>query len=145
MISPYTSIWLSNIATSISLFLCPLFASAQTSANLPTKPEVTQPLSVIGAVKLSPTLIEINLSEGRKMSVDFYSSNIFRLFRDDSGGEIRDPEATPEATILVEKPRLEVTTLKLSETEGKILILTETIRLELDKKSSLLTLSLIHI
>ncbi len=34
--------------------------------------------------------------------------NIFRVFRDNKGGIIRDPEAIPEAKILVNTPRRDV-------------------------------------
>lgn len=74
------------------------------------------------------------------MSVDFYSSEIFRLFRDDKGGQIRAPKADPPAQILVDQPRAEVKSLELSEADGKVIIFTDMIRLEFDKATTLLKL-----
>ncbi len=31
------------------------------------------------------------------MTLDFYGENIFRMFQDNAGGVIRDPQAEPEA------------------------------------------------
>ena len=49
------------------------------------------------------------------MSIDFYGDNIFRIFQDNSGGIIRDPEAKPEARILVDQPRRKVSVLVLDD------------------------------
>ena len=49
------------------------------------------------------------------MTFDFYGENIFRVFQDNAGGIIRDPEAKPEAQILVNNPRNTVSTLNLND------------------------------
>jgi len=139
MISTYPTTWLTPLAASVGLFLCPFVASAQTDKAI-SKKEAVQLLSIVSAEKVSDTRIDLVLSEDRKMSVDFYGSDIFRLFRDDKGGEMRIPEAKPQAQILVDQPRKKVNSLKLSEAGGKVIILTEEIRLEFDKASSLLKL-----
>lgn len=36
--------------------------------------------------RLNPTSAELILSDGHRMTVDFYAPDIFRLFRDDNGG-----------------------------------------------------------
>lgn len=74
------------------------------------------------------------------MSVDFYSNDIFRLFRDDNGGDLRAPQADPPAQILVDHPRQDVKSLQLSEADGKVIILSDSVRLEFDKATSLLKL-----
>ena len=72
------------------------------------------------------------------MAFDFYGENIFRVFQDVNGGIIRDPEAKPEAQILVDNPRKPVSPLTLKEDNKTISISTKEIRLELDKSTSLL-------
>ena len=42
------------------------------------------------------------------MFLDFYGQNICRLFQDPNGGIVRDPQAKPEAQILVAQPRRDV-------------------------------------
>ena len=140
MISNYSTTWLSPLAASVGLFLCPLALSAQTAAPASATKEAKQTLSVLSAKKINSTRIDLTLSEGRQMSVDFYGPDIFRIFRDDEGGEMRQPKAKPQAQILVNQPRKEVKTLKLTDTDGKIVILTEKVQLEFNKASSLLKL-----
>ena len=61
-----------------------------------------------GIRMLNKTTAEVTLDGGRRMYVDFYAPHIFRVFQDPNGGIIRDPQATPEAQILVDNPRREV-------------------------------------
>ena len=42
------------------------------------------------------------------MFLDFYGQNIFRVFQDPNGGIVREPQAKPEAQILVAQPRRDV-------------------------------------
>ena len=52
--------------------------------------------------------VQVQLKSGQMMYLDFYGNNIFRLFQDPAGGELRDPAAQPAAQILVDNPRREV-------------------------------------
>lgn len=52
------------------------------------------------------TSVKLTLEGGEKFIIDFYGENIFRIFEDREGGPVRDPQATPEAKILVDNPRL---------------------------------------
>ena len=141
MISIPNSNKFTPLATSIGILLCPLAVSAATTkAPISQKETATQQVSIISAKQVSPTRIDLNLSENHKMSVDFYGSDIFRLFRDDNGGDIRPPKADPPAQILVDHPRKKVSNLKLTENNGKIIISTDLIRLEFDKSTSLFKL-----
>ena len=72
------------------------------------------------------------------MTFDFYGENIFRIFQDNNGGIIRDPEAKPEAQILVDNPRKPIAPLTVKEDGNIISISTKDIKLELDKNTSLL-------
>lgn len=60
--------------------------------------------AVEGARKINPAAVEVLLDNNRRMTLDFYGDNIFRIFRDDKGGIIRDPKAEPEARILATIP-----------------------------------------
>ena len=54
---------------------------------------------------LNNTTAELRLKDGGRVYVDFYGPHTFRIFEDPKGGVIRDPEAQPEAKILVDNPR----------------------------------------
>lgn len=105
----------------------------------PTRPESGQPAEkIIRAKKINPTTIEILFTNDHRMLIDFYGENIFRIFRDDSGGMIRDPEAKPEAQILVDNPRKSLSSLNFTDADGMISISTETINIQLDKNTPLM-------
>jgi len=67
-------------------------------------------LAAMGANAQQVTMLnkhtaQVQLESGKLMYLDFYGDNIFRLFQDPNGGELRDPEAQPAAQILVNNPR----------------------------------------
>jgi hypothetical protein len=57
--------------------------------------------------RLNKQAVEVVYNDGKTMTIDFYGPQIFRVFRDDSGGIVRNPEATPPAEILVSDARQE--------------------------------------
>nr|MBP6273100.1 hypothetical protein [Prevotella sp.] len=69
---------------------------------------------VTGIRRINNTTAEVMLSDGHTLTVDFYGPSIFRLFQDNSGGIVRDPEASPEAKILTNNPRRDVGKLTVS-------------------------------
>lgn len=89
--------------------------------------------SVIEARRLNPTSTELILSDGHRMTVDFYAPDIFRLFRDDNGGIVRNPEADPHADILVQNPRRGVY-YTVEETAGSWNLSTGVISVSFDKE-----------
>lgn len=100
-------------------------------------PEATQLSQTITAVqRLNPTSVEVLLGNKQRMTFDFYGDNIFRLFRDDTGGIIRDPKAEPEAKILVNNPRKPISKLDIAEKGDIITISTGKIQVQIDKKTS---------
>lgn len=102
-------------------------------------PEATKQSSpVIGIQQINPETVDVLLGDNQRMTLDFYGDNIFRLFRDNSGGIIRDPKAEPEAKILVDNPRKPVTKLDIKDQGDIMTITTGKIRVEIDKKTSLL-------
>lgn len=100
---------------------------------------ITQQSPLIKSVtRLNPTTVEILFSDHRRMTLDFYGENIFRMFQDNAGGILRDPKATPEAKILVDEPRKAVKRLDISNDGNAIFITTDKIKVQLDKNTSLL-------
>ncbi|SMC86800.1 TIM-barrel domain-containing protein [Pedobacter africanus] len=128
--------------TAILLLALPLIlagtnsiAQKKTAAAQHSAPENPKAIS---AKKISPTVIEVLLSNKQKMLLDFYGDNIFRLFQDNSGGAMRDPEAKPEAKILVANPRKPVAKLSVSEDTNLITIITPKVNIQIDKRTALL-------
>ena len=56
-------------------------------------------------VKTGETTVEVRYMDGQVRVLDFYGPDIVRIFQDPAGGPVRDPEAKPEAKILVDNPR----------------------------------------
>ncbi|GHT65156.1 alpha-xylosidase [Bacteroidia bacterium] len=88
--------------------------------------------------KINPTTVEVVFSDNNRRTIDFYGDNIFRLFQDNSGRIMRDPEAKPEAKIVVTNPRKPVSTLDIKPENSTISILTNKIEILLDKNTSML-------
>lgn len=122
----------------LAILLPCLFAYTPSQAQqTPAAGETTQQtLTIIGAKKINPNTVEIKNSGNQIMTFDFYGDNIFRLFQDNNGGILRDPEAKPEAKILVEQPRKAVSKVELGEEGDNITITTGKIKILLDKKTS---------
>lgn len=101
-------------------------------------PAERQALTVIGAQRINPTTVDIVYANHRRMTFDFYADNIFRMFQDTNGGIIRDPEAKPEARILVDNPRTKISRLEVKDEGGRIILSTGKTKLEIDKATALL-------
>jgi hypothetical protein len=93
--------------------------------------------AVTSAVKLNPTTVEVHFSNNTRMTVDFYGNTVFRLFCDPGGGIVRNPEANPEAQILVDNPRLPVDSLSIENKEQYVSIVTGKIEIRINKQTSL--------
>lgn len=94
-------------------------------------------ITISSASVLNPSAVEVVFSNQQRMTLDFYGENIFRMFQDNQGGIVRDPQASPEAQILVDRPRKEVGELSLTDKDGVITISTARIQIEMDKRTSL--------
>lgn len=94
--------------------------------------------SVIGVAKINQTTVEVLFSNHQRMTFDFYGDNIFRVFQDNNGGILRDPEAKPEAKILVSQPRRDLTQLTIKDESGCISVTTDRIKVEIDKTTALM-------
>lgn len=94
---------------------------------------------IVDAKKLNNTTFEIEFSNQQKMLLDFYGNNTFRMFQDNSGQGMRDPQAKPEAKILVPKPRKAVTDLKLVNSSKSITLSSTIIQIAFDKNTTTFT------
>lgn len=93
-----------------------------------------QAQAVEGARKINPAAVEVLLDNNRRMTLDFYGDNVFRIFRDDRGGIIRDPKAEPEARILADSPRRPVSRLDVDQQGDAVVITTGKVRIEINKR-----------
>lgn len=94
-------------------------------------------MSEVSAVKINPTTVDVVFGDER-MTLDFYGDNIFRMFQDNTGGVIRDPEARPEARILVENPRRKVSALDVEDKADAVVVSTPRIEVAVDKATRLM-------
>ncbi|MDR0938812.1 MAG: DUF5110 domain-containing protein [Mediterranea sp.] len=113
----------------LCLLLWPLLTQAAQTDDKGTR--------VTDVRRINPTTVEIRLADGNRMSMDFYGENIFRLFQDNSGGIVRDPQATPPARILVDNPRRALSKLEVSDGDNTASIATGEVRVDIDKATSL--------
>ncbi|MDL2222965.1 DUF5110 domain-containing protein [Bacteroidales bacterium OttesenSCG-928-M11] len=86
--------------------------------------------------QINPNTVEVVYSNNQRMTFDFYGDNIFRLFQNNTGGIISDPQAKPSAQILVDNPRKPVSNLSISEAGNTISIQTSQIEILIDKNTS---------
>lgn len=117
----------------LSITTLPLAARSYSTAKLAFQQNT---ITVISAKKINDTTVELLLSDNQRLTFDFYGENIFRLFQDNSGGFIRDPEATPAAKILVENPRRPLSKLRVEDQNNQITISTAKIVVQVDKQSA---------
>ncbi len=123
------------VGLSLAAPVLPIYASTQTP--FATEQEVTQKTqSILSARQINPTTIEVLLSDNKSMFIDFYGDNIFRIFQDNNGGIIRRPEAKPDAIILVDNPRKDLSKLNLANDNNDVIIETDKIKLILNKQNS---------
>ncbi|MGL5787384.1 MAG: TIM-barrel domain-containing protein [Bacteroidales bacterium] len=93
--------------------------------------------AIVSARLINPTTVELLYADNKILSFDFYGNNIIRLFQDNNGGIIRNPQATPPAQILVDNPRKDSGDIRLSDSNGEITIESSRVKIVVDKKSSL--------
>ena len=96
---------------------------------------------VTGIRRINNTTAEVMLSDGHTLTVDFYGPSIFHLFQDNSGGIVRDPEASPEAKILTNNPRRDVGKLTVSSDDQKVSVSTANVRVDFAKKGALVSVT----
>ncbi|MDR2274675.1 MAG: discoidin domain-containing protein [Sphingobacterium sp.] len=110
-------------------------AISSLAANHRIEQTTTVP-KIIAVQKINPTTVEIVYDNNQRLTLDFYGNHIFRMFQDIRGGIIRDPEAKPEAKILVEQPRKKVEELAVKDEGNNATITTKEIVFSIDKQTS---------
>ena len=85
---------------------------------------------------INPTTAEVLFSDHTRMCIDFYGEHIFRMFQDIKGGIIRDPEANPEAQILVDAPRRAVSPIALLDNADELVIATSRMKIVFNKQTA---------
>lgn len=120
------------------LFLCAgaTFLNRLHAQNEKSINEKKKQLRIVAVEKIKDELAKITFSDRQTMYVDFYADHIFRLFQDNSGKDMRPPKADPEAQILVNNPRKQVSSLKISEGEGQFYLTTPKIRITFNSERS---------
>ncbi len=119
-------------AVVLALAIPPTALSAISSAAMAANVEQTA-AQATGVKKTGATSAEIILTNGQRIQLDFYGENIVRLFRDPQGGVPRDPEAKPEAKILVDQPRKPIAALNVNESNGTYILSTGKTTVTIDK------------
>lgn len=113
--------------------ICGLLVSVlQVSAAVVTADDSVKDIRQINA-----SAVEVLYRDGHRLTIDFYSDNIFRLFQDNHGGIVRDPAADPPAKILVDRPRKPVGTLSLTRNERSLTVSSPCVCIDFDRKSAL--------
>jgi len=96
--------------------------------------------------RLNKQAVEVVYNDGKVMTIDFYGPNVFRLFRDDNGGIVRNPEAVPPAEILVKDARKDIQ-IEVTANDRMIMVSTQpqensrqkSCMVKIDKSTGLLT------
>src|SRR5690606_15164955 len=126
----------------MGMFFCsPVYGHpAQSKAQQSTGTERLQSsFQIKSAHRINPTTVEVLFTDNRRMTFDFYADHIFRLFQDNKGGTLRDPQAKPQAQILVDNPRRSIGSLDVSESADEIVLQTPAIKVSIKKANSLLS------
>lgn len=120
-------------------FIIPISKAAQKSvASVHIMPDSTfQQPRIVEALKINNSTVEIVFSTNQRLTMDFYSDHIFRLFQDNHGGILRDPEAKPDAKILVDQPRRSLTSLTVHTVADSLVVRTAEIQFSINKETSL--------
>lgn len=124
-------------ALALPLAMAPL--PVQSAVPAPARAAVAAADAGISDVRqINPTTVEVLYANGKLLQIDFYGENIFRLFRDDNGGIMRDPQATPPAQILTGSARRNPGELQVSKGAADIVIATPKIELTFDRRTGLM-------
>lgn len=136
--SIFTVAFISAFSLGFAPFLSQQAKALPLATGLVTNEEATNE-TISKAEKINPTTVEITYESGKMLTIDFYGENIFRLFRDDNGGIVRDPSANPPASILVNSARRSPMTVDLKTVDGNIVISTPRISLLFNKQTGKLS------
>ena len=132
-----------TLVMAMPLALATLTVGAPTMQALPLAQGICQTTQsrISKAQKLNGTTVEVIYTDGKRLTIDFYGENIFRLFRDDNGGIVRNPQADPQADILVPNARRATEKVCLKDNGSDIEIATARTLLRIDKQTGCFTVT----
>ncbi|MDO5571273.1 MAG: glycoside hydrolase family 31 protein [Bacteroidales bacterium] len=100
--------------------------------------EVYQNQKIKSVSKINPTSVEVIFEDNNNMIIDFYGENIFRIFQDNNGGVVRDPQAFPPAKILVDNARKSVADVVIVDNGAEVSIKSNKVEIKINKETSLI-------
>lgn len=124
------------LAVAVSLPMVANATNETPSASTAITAQAAQADGVL-ILRINPTTVELCFANHRRVAVDFYGENIFRIFEDHNGGVMRDPEAKPEAHILVDNPRTKVGSLQITEQGDEITLASSKAKVIFNKTTGL--------
>lgn len=133
----YRKMYVGNaLAVAVSL---PMVANATNETPSASTAITAQAAQADGVqiLRINPTTVELCFANHRRVAVDFYGENIFRIFEDHNGGVMRDPEAKPEAHILMDNPRTKVGSLQITEQGDEITLASSKAKVIFNKTTGL--------
>lgn len=133
----YRKMYVGNaLAVAVSL---PMVANATNETPSASTAITAQAAQADGVqiLRINPTTVELCFANHRRVAVDFYGENIFRIFEDHNGGVMRAPEAKPEAHILVDNPRTKVGSLQITEQGDEITLASSKAKVIFNKTTGL--------
>ncbi len=96
---------------------------------------------VTGARMLNDHTAVFTLATNQQITVDFYAPNIFRLYQDSIGLPMHNPQAKPQADILVAQPRRPVGAVDLKVQGDSYLLTTSSLQVALSKQQGTIALT----
>ena len=115
----------------------PMVASATAVSPSPSVTMQAAQAGDVQVLRINPTTVELVFADQRRVAVDFYGDDIFRVFESHTDGVMREPEAKPVAHILVDNPRKAVNDLLVSEQGDDITLSTAKAKIIFNKTTGL--------
>lgn len=98
-------------------------AASEPTPAVATDKEASAIPQIVKASRLNATSVQLMLTNGEAITLDFYGDNIFRLFRDSAEVLLHNPMAEPPAEMLVKNPRRAPGGLTLDESNPAVCVI----------------------
>lgn len=92
-------------------------------------------LQIRQAKKVNDGLVQLDLSDGHRMYLDFYGDNIFRWYYNPETNEMVDPKSNPPAQILVKDAQKKIRDVQVGEDAKEVRVSTSVIEIKLNKST----------
>ena len=120
---------------SILFLLSPSVESKTGAIQIENEVQALAANRIVSCRKTNQTTVEVVCSDNRYTTFDFYGDNIFRMFQDNAGGAMREPEAKPYARILTDNPRRDVSGLSVRDDNENVYIETARMLVTINRES----------